>query len=154
MAGEELCLEDEERWSGVAVIAKEVEGGAEAIGSRSWGGSTDAGVAGVEVTGSGAMGGGGEDVYGVGGVAVSSAREPKTVDMTAVASMVAAGGAAEVATAGVATSDTGVGVGGSGVEKTTIAVSVVAGGGVDVGGVAVAEEVAASSTNICASTID
>ena len=55
MAGEELCLEDEKRWSGVTVIAKEVEGGAEAIGSMSWGGSKVAGVAGVEVMGSGAM---------------------------------------------------------------------------------------------------
>ena len=48
-------------------------------------------------------------------------------EMTTVASRVAAGGAADVASAGVATSDTGVGVGGSGVEKTTIVVSLVAG---------------------------
>ena len=113
LAGEELCFEDEERWSGVTVIAKEVEGGAEAIGSRSWGGSTAAGVAGVEVMGSGAMGEGGDDVCGAGIVAESSAREPRTVEMTRLASMGAGYGAEDVTTARVATSDTGVGAGGS-----------------------------------------
>ena len=125
--------------------------GAEERGITRMGGLAYADVA---VTGSGTIGGGGEDFCGVGGVAVvSSAREPRTVDMTAVASMVGAGGVADVASAGVATSDTGVGVGGYGVEKTTIAVSVVAGGGVEVGAVAVAEEAAVSSASICASTI-
>ena len=38
------CFEGGEWWSGVTVIAMEVDGGAEAIGSRSWGGSTAAGV--------------------------------------------------------------------------------------------------------------
>ena len=38
--------------------------------------------AGVAVTGNGAMGGGGDDLCGVGGVGVvSSAREPKTVEI-------------------------------------------------------------------------
>ena len=70
------------------------------------------------------------------------------------ASKVAAGGVAEVASARVAASDTGVGVGGSGVEKTTIVVLVVAGGGVEVVAAAGAVEAVASSANICASTID
>ena len=78
------------------------------------------------------MGGGGEDFCGAGGVAVSSARKPRTVVMTAVASMGAAGGAKDVSTARVATSDVGVGVGGSVVVETTSVVSVVAGGGVEV----------------------
>ena len=77
--------------------------------------------------------------------------------MTAVVSMVAADGAADVASAGVATSDTGLGVGGSGVEKTTIAVSVEVVGGVEVGAEAVAEAAAeaaaVSSASSCASTI-
>ena len=45
LAGEELCLEEEEWWRGVTVMAMEVEGVAEDSGSTSWGGSTDAGVA-------------------------------------------------------------------------------------------------------------
>ena len=101
-----------------------VEGsrGAEERGITRMGGLASVDVA---VTGRGMIGGGGDDFCGVVGVGVvSSEREPKTVDMTAVASMVAAL-AADVACAGVATSDTEVGVGDSGVEKTTIEVSVV-----------------------------
>ena len=92
MAGERLSWEGEEWWRGVMVMAMEVVGGAEAIGRIDWGGSTAAGVAGVDVAGSGAMGGGGEDFCGAGVVAVSSAREPRTEVMTAVALMGAAGG--------------------------------------------------------------
>ena len=88
---------------------------------------------------------------------MSSAREPNTVDMTAVASMGSAGGMEDVASAGVATSDTGVGLGGSGVDATTIVVSVRVVGGVEVGTEAVAEAAAeaalSSSDIICASTI-
>ena len=114
---------------------------------------------GVAVTGNRAIDGGGEDFSGVFGVlVVSLAREPRTVDMTAVASMVGAGGAVDVASAGVATSDIEVGWGGSGVEKTTIAVSVEAVGGVEVGAEAVAEAAAeaaaVSSASNRASQID
>ena len=56
--------------------------------------------------------------------------------------------------AGVTTSDMGVGVDGSVVVETTGVVSVVAGGGVEVGAVAVAVEAGASSASILASTID
>ena len=92
---------------------------------------------------------------GVGGEGVmSSAREPKTEVMTAVASMV---GVADVARAGVATSDTGVDWGGGGVEATTIVVSVRVVGGVEVGAEAVAEAAAeaaaVSSASSRASTI-
>ena len=100
----------------------------------SWGrlgGSTTAGVAGVEVIGSGAIGGGGEDVCGAGGVAVSSARLPRTSVMTSEAVSTACGGADVVTTAGVATSDTGVMAGGFEVVETTRVAYVVAGGGVD-----------------------
>ena len=106
----------------------------------------------MAVAGSGDICGGGE-VCGV-----SSAREPRTEDMTAVAStVVGAGGVEDVARAGVATSDTGVDWGGGGVEATTIVVSVRVVGGVEVGAEAVAEAAAeaalSSSDKICASTI-
>ena len=143
MVGERLSWEDEERWRGVTVMV----GGAEAIWRIGWGGSTAAGIAGVDVAGSGAMG-------GAGGVAVSSAREPKTLVMTVVASMGAAGGARDVSTARVATSNVGVGAGGSVVVETTGVVSVVAGGGVEAVAEAGAVEAAAASASILASTID
>ena len=63
----------------------------------------------MAVAGNGAICGGSEDVGGV-----SSAREPRTVDMTAVASIGSAGGARDVASARVAISDTGVEEGGGG----------------------------------------
>ena len=85
---------------------------------------------------------------------MSSPREPKTEDMTAMASMVGAGGAVDVASAGVASSDIGVGWGGSGVEKTTIAVSVVDRGGVEVGAVAVALEVAVTGNGAIGGGVD
>ena len=154
MAGERLCWEGEEWWRGVTVMAKEVVGGADAIGRIGWGGSTAAGVAGVDVAGSGAMGGGGEDFCGAGVAAVSSAREPRKEVMTVVASMGGAGGARDVSTARVATSDIGVAVGGSVVVETTMVVSVVAAGGVEVGAVAGAVEAAAASVSIRASTMD
>ena len=104
---------------------------------------------GMAVAGSGAICGGSQDVGGV-----SSAREPRTVDMTAVASIRSAGGARDVASAGVATTDTGEGWSGGGVDPTTIVVSVRVLGGVEVGAEAVAEAAAAvSSDNNCASTI-
>ena len=97
----------------------------------------------MAVAGSGAICGGSEDVGGV-----SSAREPRTVDMTAVASMGSVGAMEDVASARVATSDMGVDWGGGGVEVV---------GGVEVGAEAVVEAAAVaaadSSTNICASTI-
>ena len=84
----------------------------------------------------------------------SSAREPKTEVMAAVASKV---GVADVARAGVATSDTGIGWGGGGVETTTMAVSEGAWGGVEAGAEAgagaAAEAAADSSASIRASQI-
>ena len=79
------------------------------IGGRS--GAEDSGTAriggcdsvGMVVASSGAICGGREDVG-----AVSSAREPRTVDMTAVASMGSAGAMEGVASARVAASDMGV----------------------------------------------
>ena len=138
MAVEGLC-------SGVTVMAVEVEGGAEAIGRIGWGGSTAAREVGVEVMGSGAMGSGGEDVCGAEGVAVSSARETRTVEMTRLASMGAGGGAEDVTTARVATSNTGVGAGDSVVAETTSVVSVVAGGGVETAAVDASEVAAAAA---------
>ena len=95
---------------------------------------------------------------GVGGEGVTSlAREPKTEVMAAVASKVGAGGVADVARAGVATSDTGIGWRGWGVETTTMAVSVEAWGGVEIGAEAgagaAAEAAADSSASIRASQI-
>ena len=80
--------------------------GAEDSGITKIGGRDSVGVA---VIGNGAIGGGVDDLCGVVGVGVvSSAREPRTVDMTAVASMGSAGGAEDVASARVAASDMGV----------------------------------------------
>ena len=82
--------------------------GAEESGTARIGGGDSVGMA---VAGSGAICGGSEDVGGV-----SSAREPRTVEMTAVASIGSAGAMEDVASARVATSDMGVDWGGGGVE--------------------------------------
>ena len=100
-----LDLEGEEDWwksvdlcRGVRVPSMGGRRGAEDSGTAGIGGCDSVSVA---VTGSGA-------ICGV----VSMAREPRTVEMTAVASMVGEGGAGGVASARVAISDMGVDIGG------------------------------------------
>ena len=96
-----LDLEGEEDWResvglcrGVRVPSMGGRSGAEDSGTAGIGGCDSVSVA---VTGSGAICG-----------AVSMAREPRTVEMTAVASRVGDGGAGGVASARVAVSDKGV----------------------------------------------
>ena len=118
-------------------MCRGVRSGAEDRGTAGIGGCDSVGMA---VTGSGA-------ICGV----VSMAREPRTVEMMAVASMGGDGGAGGVASARVADSDTGVEEGGGGVEVV---------GGVEAGTAAAgaASDAAAGAAGVsadrnCASTI-
>ena len=128
-----LDLEGEEDWWESVDLCRGVRSGAEDRGTAGIGGCDSVGMA---VTGSGA-------ICGV----VSMAREPRTVEMTAVASRVGDGGAGGVASARVADSDKVVDIGG-GVEVV---------GGVEAGAAAAVEAAAEAAANssdiICASTI-
>ena len=89
-----LDLEGEEDWWESVDLCRGVRSGAEDRGMAGIGGCDSVGMA---VTGSGA-------ICGV----VSMEREPRTLEMTAVASKVGDGGAGGVASARVAASDKGV----------------------------------------------
>ena len=122
-----LDLEGEEDWRESVDLCRGVRSGAEDRGTAGIGGCDSVGMA---VTGSGA-------ICGV----VSMARDPRTVEMMAVASTVGDGGAGGVASARVADSDKGVEIGGG--------VDVV--GGVEAGAAAASAAAAARSATGSAS---
>ena len=125
-----MDFDGEEDWWESVDLCRGVRSGAEDRGTAGIGGCDSVGMA---VTGSGA-------ICGV----VSMARDPRTVEMMAVASMVGDGGAGGVASARVADSDKGVEIGGGvdvvgGVEAGAAAAGAAADGAAGAAGVSSAK---------------